>query len=160
MAPDFIPSLLADLAERGVDPGRIEIELTERVIVDDLRLAAERLEELHAAGFTTALDDFGTGFSSMGYLGQLRFDTLKIDRSFVSRVHGSDRDAAVVDGMITMAHGLGLRVVCEGIETVEDLDLLRGLGSDLVQGYHLDRPLPVAALARRWLRPEERAAVA
>lgn len=160
MAPDFIPSLIADLSARGIDPGRIEIELTERVIVDDLSLAAERLEELHAAGFTTALDDFGTGFSSMGYLGQLRFDTLKIDRSFVSRVHGSAKDAAVVDGMITMAHGLSLRVVCEGIETVEDLDLLRGLGCDLVQGYHLDRPLPITALARRWLAREERAAVA
>ena len=81
------------------------------------------LEELHAAGFSTALDDFGTGYSSIGYLRQMGFDTLKIDRSFVSGCcRRSDQGSRVVNGMILMAHGLGLRVVCEGVETAEELD--------------------------------------
>ena len=161
MAPDFITSLVGHLKERGIDPQRIEVELTESVIVDDLRLAAQRIEELHAAGFSTALDDFGTGYSSMGYLGRLRFQTLKIDRSFVSKIRSSSGGVAVVGGMIAMAHGLNLRVVCEGIETAEELKLIRELGCDLVQGYYFDRPVPIAALARKWLNQfGEQAAVA
>ncbi len=157
MTPDFIPTLLAELKQRHIAPSRIEIELTEAVVVDNSRLAAERLAELHAAGFSTALDDFGTGYSSVGYLRKLGFDTLKIDRSFVSEIHRSAKSVAVIDGMITMAHGLDLRVVCEGIETAEDLDLLRELGCDLAQGYHLDRPMPIAALVERWLGSTDRA---
>jgi diguanylate cyclase (GGDEF)-like protein len=161
MSPNFIPRLVSEVASRGIDPRRVEIELTEAVVVDDSRLAAQRLEELRAAGFSIALDDFGTGYSSVGYLEQFRFSTLKIDRSFVSRIRGSAQGVAVVDGIIRMAHGLGLRVVCEGVETAEELALLRELGCDLLQGYHLDPPLPIWALADRWLgRAPLRAAVA
>jgi diguanylate cyclase (GGDEF)-like protein len=151
MAPDFIPSLMSELTSRGLDPGRIEVELTEGVLVDDTRLAAQRLDELHAAGFSTALDDFGTGYSSVGYLRKLRFDTLKIDRSFISGFCQDPEQVGLVEAMILMAHNLRLRVVCEGIETAEELELLRNLGCDLAQGYHLDRPLPIQALAARWL---------
>jgi diguanylate cyclase (GGDEF)-like protein len=151
MAPDFVTGLVDHLENRGIDPQRIEVELTESVIVDDLHLAARRLEELHAAGFSTALDDFGTGFSSLGYLGRLCFRTLKIDRSFVSKTRSSPGGVSVIAGMITMAHGLNLLVVCEGIETAEDLELLRRLGCDLAQGYYFERPIPIADLARRWL---------
>ena len=87
----------------------------------------------------------------MGYLAQLRFQTLKIDRSFVSNIRTSKQGATVVVGMIQIAHGLGLRVVCEGIETAEELDQLRELGCDFAQGYHLDRPLSLALLAEKWL---------
>jgi len=153
MAPEFIPALLSDLQRNGIDVSRVEIELTEAVIVDDTRLAAERLEELHAAGFSIALDDFGTGYSSMGYLAQLRFQTLKIDRSFVSKVRDSEQGVMVVNGMIQIAHGLGLQVVCEGIESAEEFDQLRRLSCDFAQGYHLDRPLPIATLAEKWLPP-------
>jgi EAL domain-containing protein (putative c-di-GMP-specific phosphodiesterase class I) len=133
----------------------MEIELTEAVVVDDARLAASRLAELHAAGFSTALDDFGTGYSSIGYLGAMPFDTLKIDRSFVSGIQGSTKQLGLLNAMILMAHHLHLRVVCEGVETREELDLIRGLGCDLVQGYHLDRPLPLQALVARWLHDGE-----
>jgi EAL domain-containing protein (putative c-di-GMP-specific phosphodiesterase class I) len=161
MAPDFIPSIVDDLAKRGIDPSRIEVELTEAVVVDDTRLAALRLQELHRARFSTALDDFGTGYSSIGYLRQIGFDTLKIDRSFVSEIRRSAEGVAVVNGIITMAHGLGLQVVCEGIESAEELDLLRGMGCDLAQGFHLDTPLKIQLLAERWLRDVgERGAVA
>ncbi|TNC51939.1 bifunctional diguanylate cyclase/phosphodiesterase [Rubellimicrobium rubrum] len=152
MAPDFIPGLVDTFRRHEIATSRVEVELTESVLVDDARLAAQRIGELRTAGFSIALDDFGTGYSSVGYLEQLGFDTLKIDRSFVSKIRDSAKGIAVVDGMIRMAHGLNLRVVCEGIEAAEELELLRELGSDLAQGYHLDRPLPIEALAERWLR--------
>lgn len=153
MAPDFIPMITDELRERGISPARIEIELTEAVLVDDSRLAAERLEELHTVGFSTALDDFGTGYSSVGYLQKLGFDTLKIDRSFVSGIGLSPKRLGLLNAMILMAHNLDLRVVCEGVETAEELNLLQELGCDWAQGYHVDKPLPVAALTQRWLRP-------
>jgi EAL domain-containing protein (putative c-di-GMP-specific phosphodiesterase class I) len=156
MAPDFVTSLMAELDRHGVSPDRVEVELTEAVLVDDAALAAERLSELHAAGFSTALDDFGTGHSSIGYLGSMPFDTLKIDRSFVSGIHASGKQLGLVNAMIMMAHNLRLHVVCEGVETREDLNLLHDLGCDLVQGYHLDRPLPIQVLAARWLSREDR----
>jgi diguanylate cyclase (GGDEF)-like protein len=151
MAPEFIPALVRDLQRHSINVSRVEIELTESVIVDDTLLAAERLEELQAAGFSIALDDFGTGYSSMGYLARLRFQTLKIDRSFVSKVGGLDQDVTVVDGMLRIARGLGLQVVCEGIETAEEFVRLKKLGCDFAQGYYLSEPLPVATLAEKWL---------
>jgi EAL domain-containing protein (putative c-di-GMP-specific phosphodiesterase class I) len=151
MSPDFIPALIHDLKRWHIDVSRVEIELTESVIVDDTLLAAERLSELRAAGFSIALDDFGTGYSSMGYLTRLQFDTLKIDKSFVGRISGSKKEASVVDGMIRMAHGLDLQVVCEGIRTAEEFEYLKELGCDLAQGYHFDPPLPVTTLAEKWL---------
>ena len=160
MAPDFISTIVDEIRTRGISPSRIEIELTEAVLVDDSRLAAERLEELHAAGFSTALDDFGTGYSSVGYLQTLSFDTLKIDRSFVSGVAQCPKRLGLLNAMILMAHSLDLRVVCEGVETAEELNLLFGLSCDWAQGYYLDRPISVTALAERWLEPTIPAAAA
>ncbi|WP_176556329.1 putative bifunctional diguanylate cyclase/phosphodiesterase [Rubellimicrobium rubrum] len=151
MAPDFIPMITEELRDRGIAASRIEIELTESVVVDDPRLAADRLAELHATGFSTALDDFGTGYSSIGYLGQLRFDTLKIDRSFVSKIRSSQEGVEIVRGMIIMARGLRMKVVCEGIEAAEELELLRAMGCDFAQGFHLGRPAPVQVLVNTWL---------
>jgi len=159
MAPSFVQDLLADLAERGVDPARIEVELTEAVVVDDPALAADRLRELHDAGFSTALDDFGTGYSSIGYLQQMGFDTLKIDRSFVSGCCEAPNRLALVKAMILLAHALGLRVACEGVETAQELRTLRELGCDLAQGYHLDRPMPIDRIMALW-RPQGKSAVA
>jgi EAL domain-containing protein (putative c-di-GMP-specific phosphodiesterase class I) len=153
MAPSFVQDLLVDLAARGVDPARIEVELTESVVVDDQALAAERLRELHSVSFSTALDDFWTGYSSIRYLQQMGFDTLKIDRSFVSGFCEAPDRLALVNAMILLAHALGLRVTCEGVETERELKMLRELGCDLAQGYHLDRPLPIGVVAARWLAP-------
>jgi EAL domain-containing protein (putative c-di-GMP-specific phosphodiesterase class I) len=156
MAPEFIPTIVRELKHHDIDVSRVEIELTEAVIVDDTLLAAERLKELAEAGFSTALDDFGTGYSSMGYLVRMPFQTLKIDRSFVSKICKSSEDAAVVDGMIRIAHGLGLKVVCEGVETAEERDRLKSFGCDFGQGYYFDRPLPLAALAKKWMSTSSR----
>ena len=157
MAPTFVQDLLADLARRGIDPARIEVELTESVVVDDPHLAADRLRELHEAGFSTALDDFGTGYSSIGYLRQMGFNTLKVDRSFVTGFCDKPERLALVNAMILLAHALGLRVVCEGVETEQEFEMLRELGCDMAQGYHLDRPLPIDVVAKRWLGGREAA---
>ena len=151
MAPDFIAMLLRKLHERQIDSARVEIELTESIVVEDKELAAQRLEELREAGFSTALDDFGTGYSSIGYLQQLRFHVLKIDRSFVADVGARSERVALLNSMILMAHAMGLRVVCEGVETTDDFNQLRALGCDLFQGFHLDRPLTIGDLSKRWL---------
>ncbi|WP_210529716.1 putative bifunctional diguanylate cyclase/phosphodiesterase [Rubellimicrobium arenae] len=151
VVPDFVPDLLHDLSIRGIGPDRIQVELTESVLVKDTQLVADHLRKLRTAGFSTALDDFGTGYSSVGYLEQMSFDTLKIDRAFVQGVRDSGRRRAVLRAMIDMAHGLGLSVVGEGVETDEDLVLLRELGCDLVQGYHLGPPMHIDALGARWL---------
>jgi diguanylate cyclase (GGDEF)-like protein len=153
LSPGFVSDLVLELRERGIEPSRMEIELTESVMVDDSRLAAERLAELRAAGFTTALDDFGTGYSSIGSLRRMDFNALKIDRSFVAEVVSSKRAVRLMRSMIDLAHGLDLKVVCEGVETEEELRLVRELGCDLVQGYHLGRPMTIAALAAEWLTP-------
>jgi EAL domain-containing protein (putative c-di-GMP-specific phosphodiesterase class I) len=161
MAPDFVPMLTTELRQRGIYPARLEVELTERVIVDDPGLAALRIEELRNAGLSVALDDFGTGYSSVGYLEQFRFETLKIDRSFLSKIRSSPEAVEVLRGMILIARGLHLSVVCEGVETPEELALLHELGCDLAQGYHLGRPLPIAALVAGWVgEAEVRPAVA
>ena len=161
MAPNFIPTLLSTMERSGVEPSRVEIELTEAVIVDDFILASERLKELQVEGFSVSLDDFGTGYSSVGYLQKLAFDTIKIDRSFIAKIQGSAKAATVVNSMIAMAHGFDLRVVCEGIETEEEFGMVRTMGCDLAQGYHFNRPMAVGALAKRWLgKVEEQPAAA
>jgi diguanylate cyclase (GGDEF)-like protein len=158
--PTFVPDLVAELARRRIDVARVAVELTEAVVVDDARLAASRLAELRAAGISTALDDFGTGYSSIGYLGAMPFDTLKIDRKFVSGIDTSAKQLGLLNAMILMAHHLDLRVVCEGVETRAEMNLLHELGCDMVQGYHLDRPLPLQALVARWLHTDTHAEVA
>lgn len=151
MAPDFMAMLLRKLDERQVNPSRVEIELTEAIVVEDRSLAAQRLGELRRAGFSMALDDFGTGYSSIGYLQQLQFDTLKIDRSFVAGMSGRPKGAALLRSMVDMAHAMGLQVVCEGVETADDFEQLRQMGCDQFQGYHFAQPLPLADLCQHWL---------
>jgi EAL domain-containing protein (putative c-di-GMP-specific phosphodiesterase class I) len=154
VTPDFIPDLVTELTKRAIDPARIEVELTESVLIKDSDLAARHLRQLRAAGFTIALDDFGTGYSSIAYLEQLNFDTLKVDRSFVSGVRLSPKRHTLLRAMVQMAHGLDLRVVCEGIETAEDMQLMHELQCDLMQGYRFDRPLAINDLVDRWLTPK------
>jgi EAL domain-containing protein (putative c-di-GMP-specific phosphodiesterase class I) len=160
VAPDFIADLASGLTARSIDPGRIELELTESVLIRDSRTAAQHLHELKASGFSIALDDFGTGYSSVAYLEQISFNTLKIDRSFVSRIRFSPKRHSLIRGMIHMAHDLGMRVVCEGVETAEELALLRELGCDLVQGYLFDPALGIGPLLSRYLSPHDGSAAA
>jgi len=153
----FLEQALAVLEEAGVAPGRVEFEVTESVLVEDTLAVKRRLDAMRTAGFALALDDFGTGFSALAYLRLFRFDRLKVDRSFVRDLGQDAEAAAVVAAVVNLGHGLGLEVVAEGVETAPQLEELRRMGCDLVQGYLTGAPmsgaelraLTVAAMPRR-----------
>ena len=133
------------LRETGLDPRLLKLEITESAVVADAETAVETLRGLKALGVGLAIDDFGTGYSSLNYLRHFPVDALKIDRAFVAGLGRDEGDAAIVAAVIGLAHTLGLRVVAEGIETTEQLGLLRGLGCEQGQGYRFGRPQPAAA---------------
>ena len=130
----------------GLEPARIELELTESMLMEDAALAIETLDSLKALGFGIAVDDFGTGYSSLSYLKRLPIDVLKIDQSFVRDLPGDDGDVAIVNTIISMARGLALRTVAEGVETAEQRDFLRGAGCDELQGYLFSEPRAAAEM--------------
>jgi EAL domain-containing protein (putative c-di-GMP-specific phosphodiesterase class I) len=129
------------LEEAAVPPQAFGIELTETVLMRNTEQSATALQRLRQLGVTIAIDDFGTGYSSLSYLQYLPVDALKIDRSFLQQIH-LKTTSAVVQAITNLAHGLGLRVVAEGVETAEQMDLVRCFGVDLVQGFLIGRPMP------------------
>jgi len=143
----FLDEVLGILTETGPPPALLELEVTESVLLDGAELAIELIDTLRGHGVRVALDDFGTGFSSLSYLRDLPIDKVKLDRSFICDTLHNPRSAAIVQGIITMAHHMGLVVVAEGIETVEQQQELARRGADLLQGYLFSRPLPLAGLA-------------
>ncbi|MEQ9061697.1 MAG: EAL domain-containing protein [Gammaproteobacteria bacterium] len=147
-----LPERLARVVEAaGIAPSRIELELTESMLMEDAALAIETLDALKALGFGIAVDDFGTGYSSLSYLKRLPIDVLKIDQSFVRDLPGDDGDVAIVNTVISMARGLGLRTVAEGVETAAQRDFLRDAGCDELQGYYFSEPRAADDLVA-WLR--------
>ena len=130
------------LAESGLEPEFLELELTESCAMSDVHQSIEVLDRLKELGTRCAIDDFGTGYSSFSYLKRLPVDCLKIDRSFVSDISDNADDRAIVSGIISMAHSLGLTVVAEGVEDRTQLEFLRNQECDLVQGYLFSKPLP------------------
>jgi diguanylate cyclase (GGDEF)-like protein/PAS domain S-box-containing protein len=137
----------AALAETGMEPRYLDIEVTESAVMGDVSAAQEQLAELRALGVLVSLDDFGTGYSSLGYLSSFSLDKLKIDRSFVRDIITEPRSAAIAQATIALAHGLSLGVVAEGVETLAQRDCLRDMGCELLQGYLFSRPLPPAQMA-------------
>ncbi|WP_116366404.1 EAL domain-containing protein [Parahaliea mediterranea] len=148
--PDLPERVLTILEEFAIAPGYLELELTESMAMENPNQAAHTLQRLHQAGIGVAIDDFGTGYSSMSQLKHFHISTLKIDRSFVSDLVNSSDDQAVVGTILNLARNLNLRCIAEGVETREQLDYLRQLGCDHVQGYHLGRPMN-AEQTRRYL---------
>ncbi len=136
--------------------GTLTLEITESVIMEDPVRAQEVLTELHALGVAISIDDFGTGYSSLGYLRSLPAEELKIDRSFVEDMDRRPEDWKIVRSTIELAHNLGLRVVAEGVQSVQVWDELKRLGCDIGQGYYFSRPLPVDRVAA-WYREREAA---
>jgi diguanylate cyclase (GGDEF)-like protein/PAS domain S-box-containing protein len=134
------------LAETGARADRLVLEVTESALIDD-RVAAPALGALKDLGLRLALDDFGTGYSSLTSLRRYPFDLLKVDRSFVGEITDRPQDLAIVRNLVTLAHDLGMAVVAEGVETGEQLQVLRDVDADSAQGYHLGRPAPPAALS-------------
>ena len=142
----------AVLAETGLDPTLLEVEVLENILIEDPERAEAELAAVGGLGVGIALDDFGTGYASLGYLKRFAFDYLKIDRSFISGLSPDSDDLTIVRATILMAHHLGIRVVAEGVEQDEQVRQLARLGCDLVQGYRIGRPMPAdafAALLRR-----------
>ncbi|MEI6320685.1 MAG: EAL domain-containing protein, partial [Pseudomonadota bacterium] len=125
----------------GIPPHALELEITESVLLDDHNNVAEELNSLRAAGVSLSLDDFGTGYSSLSYLKRFRFDVLKIDRSFVSGLPDNAEDVSLVNAILAMARGLGLKVVAEGVERSEQMGFLTSQGCTLAQGFFLARPM-------------------
>ncbi|MCB1002817.1 MAG: EAL domain-containing protein [Acidimicrobiales bacterium] len=145
--PHLVDDVARVLDETGVDPGLIDLEITESVLMDDVELAHRALSRLHALGVKLVVDDFGTGYSSLSYLQRFPVDLLKIDRSFVAGLGVNKGDTAIVSAVLSLAHALGMQAIAEGVETPEQLAELRRLGCDMAQGYFLARPQPAQAVA-------------
>jgi diguanylate cyclase (GGDEF)-like protein len=146
--PGLVPQLLGVLAEGGVAPSRLDVELTETALVTDTARAREVINALQATGITVTLDDFGTGYSSLAYLAEMSFDKIKIDRSFVRTLHERPESAKIVGAVIGLSRSLGVQIVAEGVETERDAGVLQQLGCALAQGYLFSQPRPAAELAR------------
>jgi diguanylate cyclase (GGDEF)-like protein/PAS domain S-box-containing protein len=149
----LIDDVLESLALSGIAAEILEVEITESVLMSDPDRAYATLQRLHALGVHVAIDDFGTGYSSLSYLKRFPAQTLKIDRSFVSGLPDDRDDAAITKAVIALSHSLGMAVVAEGVETKAQLDFLRGLGCDEVQGYLTGRPMLAALLCEHLPRP-------
>ena len=143
---DFVASVLRRLELHGVAPERLELEITESLLMKNLEDATAAMRRLRAAGIALSIDDFGTGYSSLGYLRQLPVNALKIDRSFVKDLPDNDDASAICAAIIAMARELNLKVIAEGVESAAQLEFLRRHRCDLAQGYHIGRPVPAAEL--------------
>jgi len=140
MRPDFTQTITEILAATNFPPGLLELEITEGIFIRDLNLAVARIRELQRLGLSIALDDFGTGYSSLSYLQRMPINAVKLDRSFVSELTTDPATVSMVRSVLAMAEALHLRVITEGVETQQQLDILRALGCDEAQGYLLGRP--------------------
>jgi len=143
--PNLTEEIFGTLEKTGLDPRHLKLESTESVMVHDA-LAIAALRKLKNLGIELAMDDFGTGYSNLSYVKRLPIDTLKIDRTYVSGLGTHAEDTAIVHATVAFAEALGLKIVAEGIETAEQLTLLRELGCELGQGYHFSEPLPGEAI--------------
>lgn len=145
LEPGFHEEVVDALAATGLKPERLEVEVTESIFLRDASVARNALEQVMALGCSVALDDFGTGYSSLGYLRKLRFSTIKVDRSFVTgAAQGSKESLAIINAVVAMAKSLDMSTTAEGVETVEEADLIRSLGCDKIQGYYFGRPMTAA----------------
>ncbi|MBF0371910.1 MAG: PAS domain S-box protein [Alphaproteobacteria bacterium] len=140
--PDLIDNIAALFRDTGFDPRCVKLEITESLLMDNPAVAADWLKRLKALDLSLAIDDFGTGYSSLSYLHRFPFDTLKVDRSFVSTMVANRGNLEIVRAIVDLSHTLGMKVVAEGAERAEESDLLRALGCDFVQGYYFGRPVP------------------
>ena len=145
---DFAETVSQALAQSGLEPPLLELELTENVVMRDIEESVRQMERLRALGVSISIDDFGTGYSSLSYLRRLPIDTLKIDQSFLQDLGNESNTVPLVQAIVTLAHGLGLTVVAEGVENRRQFEVLRSVGCDKFQGYLLGEPLPAEAAGR------------
>jgi len=144
--PTFAERIFATLAETGMQPEDLEIEITESILLDDELAASDAIRSFRRAGIKIALDDFGTGYSSLNYLKRYPVDRIKIDRSFISQLSNVGASVAIVQALVTLAHALDIEVTAEGVETDEQYRVLASMGCNTFQGYRFSMPLEAAAL--------------
>ena len=150
--PDFPDTVQRILHQTGFDPRRLELELTESVLLCDVNQAKAAMQRLKATGVNLALDDFGTGYSSLLYLRTFPFDRLKIDRSFISNIETADEAAAIVHAIVSLGRGLGMKVTAEGVETAEQQLFLRAAGVHSLQGFRFCKPVSAEEIGARLRR--------
>ncbi len=143
------------LAETAIDPRRLELEITESVMVDGAESVIADLRQIKDMGVKVAMDDFGTGYSSLSYLNRFPFDKIKIDRSFVNDLGRRGKGQAIVKAVVGIGRSLGIRICAEGVETVDQLRFLERAGCNEVQGYYFAKPMPIAGLEAFMARPLE-----
>jgi EAL domain-containing protein (putative c-di-GMP-specific phosphodiesterase class I) len=141
--PDFVAVVGKILAQTGVDPQRLKLELTESLVLHNIVDTIDKMKALNRQGIHFSMDDFGTGYSSLAHLTSLPIQQLKIDKSFVRNMGGNHKDAVVVQTIIGMAHNLGVAVIAEGVETQEQRACLERFGCQTYQGYLFGRPVPL-----------------
>jgi predicted signal transduction protein with EAL and GGDEF domain len=146
----LLPTVLDALAASGLPAHRLEMEITEAVLMQDTEANLKTLHDLRALGISISMDDFGTGYSSLSYLRSFPFDRIKIDRCFVSNLGSGSESAAIVKAIAGLAENLGMTTTAEGVETQQQLDRVRELGCTDVQGYFYSRPVPVEELAGKF----------
>jgi EAL domain-containing protein (putative c-di-GMP-specific phosphodiesterase class I) len=152
--PAFIGIVAQALAQSGLPPERLELEVTESVFMREGTVAIEVLEKILDLGVRLSLDDFGTGYSSLGYLAHTRFSSIKIDRSFVQGASKGTKEAiAIIRAVVALADSLGMATTAEGVETEEEHQMVQQLGCTKVQGYYFGRPLPVLEARALAMRP-------
>jgi len=147
MHGDVVGLVHSILIETGLAPGRLELEITEGVLIEDFDRGLALLRRLKALGVRISMDDFGSGYSSLSYLQAFPFDKIKIDRAFIINLGRNPQSAAIVRAVIDLGHGLDMSIVAEGVETLEQLAFLAEEGCDGVQGYLLGKPLPIGKYA-------------
>lgn len=153
--PDFPKMVVRALAVTGLDPARLELEVTESIFLRDADVARHALEQCMALGCSIALDDFGTGYSSLGYLRKLQFTTIKVDRSFVQGASEQDPESlAIIRAVVAMAQSLDLTTTAEGVETEEQAAMIRTMGCDKIQGYYFGRPMSASDAQAVFLRAQ------
>jgi EAL domain-containing protein (putative c-di-GMP-specific phosphodiesterase class I) len=155
--------IMTVLAKTKFPPNRLEIELTENALIDDIASAKRVIISLKNLGIKVALDDFGTGYSSLCYLSELPFDKIKIDRSFIKTLHDRPESAKIVSTIIGLGKSLGVPTIAEGVESARDAEVLRAMGCTIAQGYFYAKPAPAADLAEivgRLTESSEKRAVA
>ena len=142
MKADFLDELTSILEESGIRPGNLEIEITESIMIKSMEKASECIESIKKMGIQIAIDDFGTGYSSLSYLNSFPANLLKIDKSFIDKMNSSDSSKQYVAAIISLGHIMGIDVISEGVEQEDQLDTLKEIGCDYVQGFIWGRPLP------------------
>src|SRR5258707_6754567 len=153
MHGDVVSLVHSILLETGLAPDRLELEITEGVLIEDFDRGLALLRRLKALGVRISMDDFGSGYSSLSYLQAFPFDKIKVDRAFVINLGKNPQSAAILPAVIGLGHGLEMSIVAEGVETQEQLGFLAEVGCDAVQGYFLGKPQPIGQYAALSGRP-------